>query len=235
MKPLIGVVPMYDLENERPYVTPDYTQSLEKSGAVPVILTLTENREVLEYYVNLCDGFLFTGGPDVDPALYGEERSPLCDRACPVLDGMEKEFFPLALKSGKPLFGICRGFQFFNVMLGGSLYQDLHTQRPGPVEHQCEPPYDQVSHTVSVENDSLLYRLTGAGEQQVNSFHHQGVKALGNGLKIAARAADGVPEALWLPEHRFFLAVQWHPEFLYDCDEDSRKIWTAFVNACAGV
>lgn len=232
MKPLIGIVSLYDETKESLWMLPGYVQGLEQAGAAPLILPLTEDLEELRRFAALCDGFLFPGGHDVDPALYGAERSELCGVVCPQRDGMESRFFPLALETGKPLLGICRGIQLMNVMLGGTLYQDLPAERPGPVEHHGQPPYDQVIHTVSVEKNSPLYRALGVEELGVNSYHHQGIRELGRGLRVAAEAPDGLPEALYLPEHRFALAVQWHPEFSYQTDGNSRKLFRAFTEAC---
>lgn len=231
MKPLIGIVSLYDETKESFWMLPGYVQGLEDAGAAPMILPLTADREALARYAALCDGFLFPGGHDVDPALYGEEPSPLCGTVCPERDSMERLLFPLALETGKPLLGICRGVQMMNVMLGGALYQDLPAERPSEVEHHGQPPYDQVIHTVTVAEGSPLAQAVGAGEMGVNSYHHQGIKTLGRGLKIAAAAPDGLVEAVYLPDHRFALAVQWHPEFSYKSDENSRKIFRAFVDA----
>lgn len=232
MKPVIGIVSLYDEQKESYWMLPGYAQGLEQAGAAPLVLPLTEDREALERYAALCDGFLFPGGHDLDPGLYGEEKSEACGLVCPERDNMEKLFFPLALETGKPILGICRGIQLINALLGGSLYQDLPTQRPSQVEHHGQPPYDQVIHTVTVERDSPLYDAVGAEKIGVNSYHHQGIKELGRGLRAAALAPDGLAEAVWLPGHKFLLAVQWHPEFAYKTDENSRKIFHAFVEAC---
>lgn len=232
MKPLIGVVSLYDETKESLWMLPDYVRGLEESGAAGLILPLTGDREILGRYAALCDGFLFPGGHDLDPALYGEERSEKCGVICPERDQMEKLFFPMALETGKPLLGICRGVQLFNVMLGGTLYQDLPSQHPSPVEHHGQPPYDQEIHRVSLLPGTPLSEAVGLEEMGVNSYHHQGVRALGKGLAPAALAPDGLTEALYLPGHRFALAVQWHPEFSFKSDENSRKLFRAFAKAC---
>ena len=144
---------------------------------------------------------------------------------------MERKLFPLALETGKPMLGICRGIQLFNVMLGGSLYQDIPTECPSDVEHHETPPYDKVAHPVTVEQGTPLYQAVGVTQMGVNSYHHQGIKALGKGLRVAAKAPDGMVEAVYLPDHPFALAVQWHPEFSRLSDENSRRIFEAFVKA----
>ena len=233
MKPMIAVVALYDEKKESYWMLPGYVKALEEAGAVPVILPLTEDPVLMDRYAHTFDGFLFPGGHDLAPALYGVEDAGACGTLCPERDGMERILFPLALKTGKPLLGICRGIQLFNVLLGGTLYQDLPTERPGKTEHHETPPYDKVAHLVQVERDSPLYRAVGVAEMGVNSYHHQGIKELGAGLKAAALAPDGLVEAVYLPEHRFALAVQWHPEFSYRSDENSRRIFRAFTMACS--
>lgn len=232
MKPVIGVVSLYDETKESYWMLPGYLEGLEEAGVCSVVLPLTENGEALERYGRLCDGFLFPGGQDISPALYGQEAGEKCGILCPERDRMERRFFPIALETGKPLFGICRGVQLFNVMLGGTLYQDLPTEFPSPVEHHGDPPYDQVIHQVNIPTDSPLYEILSLDQIGVNSYHHQGIKALGRGLEIAAKAPDGLTEAVYLKGHPFAMAVQWHPEFSHKTDENSRKLFRAFVKAC---
>ena len=147
---------------------------------------------------------------------------------------MEQAFFPLALATRKPLLGICRGIQLFNVMLGGDLYQDIPTQCPSGVEHHETPPYDKVAHPVQVRRGTPLFDAVGVEEMGVNSYHHQGIRRLGQGLEVAATAPDGMVEAVYLPEHPFALAVQWHPEFSLHSDPRSGRIFQVFVQACSG-
>ena len=232
MKPIIAIVSLYDEKLESYWMLPGYAQGLEAAGAVPVILPLTTDQEALERYAQTFDGFLFPGGHDLDPALYGQNPTDQCGTVCPQRDSMERKLFPLALETGKPMLGICRGIQLFNVMLGGSLYQDIPTECPSDVEHHETPPYDKVAHQVQVEEGTPLFEAVGVREMGVNSYHHQGIKTLGKGLKVAAKAPDGMVEAVYLPDHRFALGVQWHPEFSRLSDENSRKIFSAFVRAC---
>lgn len=232
MKPMIGVVSLYDETKESYWMLPGYLDGLEEAGACGAVLSLTEDRDALARYARDFDGFLFPGGHDIDPALYGEEKSGKCGIICPERDRMERLFFPMALETGKPLLGICRGVQLFNVMLGGTLYQDLPTERPSEVEHHGDPPYDQVIHWAELPEGSPLRGILGVESLGVNSYHHQGIKRLGKGLAVGAAAPDGLPEALFVPGHPFALAVQWHPEFSHKSDENSRKIFRAFVDAC---
>ena len=231
MKPIIAIVSLYDEKLESYWMLPGYAQGLEAAGAVPVILPLTTDQEALKRYAQTFDGFLFPGGHDLDPALYGQNPTDQCGTVCRQRDSMERKLFPLTLETGKPLLGICRGIQLFNVMLGGSLYQDIPTECPSDVEHHETPPYDKVAHPVTVEQGTPLYQAVGVTQMGVNSYHHQGIKALGKGLRVAAKAPDGMVEAVYLPDHPFALAVQWHPEFSRLSDENSRRIFEAFVKA----
>ena len=156
-----------------------------------MVLPLTSDPAALERYAHTFDGFLFPGGHDLAPSLYGEEPSEKCGTVIPQRDSMEQAFFPLALAARKPLLGICRGIQLFNVMLGGDLYQDIPTQCPSGVEHHETPPYDKVAHPVQVRRGTPLFDAVGVEEMGVNSYHHQGIRRLGQGLEVAATAPDG--------------------------------------------
>ena len=182
MKPIIAIVTLYDEKLESYWMLPGYAQGLEEAGAAPVVLPLTSDPAALERYAHTFDGFLFPGGHDLAPALYGEEPSEKCGTVIPQRDSMEQAFFPLALATRKPLLGICRGIQLFNVMLGGDLYQDIPTQCPSGVEHHETPPYDKVAHLVQVRRGTPLFDAVGVEEMGVNSYHHQGIRRLGAGL-----------------------------------------------------
>lgn len=230
-KPLIGIVPLYDEEKESYWMLPGYMKSVEQSGGIPVMLPLTTNRATLDSIMNKFDGFLFTGGQDISPALYGEERLPLCGDACRERDDMETYLFQSALGMDKPMFGICRGFQMFTALLGGTLYQDITAQLKAEthVPHKQEPPYEKPLHTVRIEKTSPLYNLLEKETLEVNSYHHQGAKDPGKAFVPMATSEDGLVEAAYLPDKRFVWAVQWHPEFSYAVDESSRKLFDRFV------
>ena len=198
------------------------------------MLPLTSDKETLRKFVNYFDGFLFTGGHDVSPSFYREEVSDNCGECCPMRDEMETILLPMVLEQGKPVLGICRGLQLINVALGGSLYQDLPTQHPSSVCHRQPAPYDQPIHLVELIPNTPLQKCLGKDELPVNSCHHQGIRELASGLQPMAYAKDGLVEAVWKPGSRFVWAVQWHPEFSHKVDENSRKIFRAFVKAAAG-
>ena len=130
------------------------------------------------------------------------------------------------------MLGICRGIQFLNVYLGGTLYQDLPTEHPSAAEHHQKPPYDAPVHSVTLVPARPLYQLLGKYELAVNSLHHQAIRKLAPTLQVMALSEDGIPEAICLPGKKFVWAVQWHPEFSFPVNADSRKIFAAFVGAC---
>ena len=144
---------------------------------------------------------------------------------------MEEKLLALALETDKPVLGICRGIQFLNAAMGGSLYQDLPTQKPSDLEHHQTPPYDIPVHRVTLVPSSPLQNLLQVSELSVNSYHHQAIHRLSQRLIPMAYSTDGLIEAVYMPDHRFVWGVQWHPEFSHKTDENSRKILKAFVNA----
>lgn len=231
-KPLIGIVPLFDEERHSYWMIPGYMRGIEEAGGIPVMLPLTDDEETLERLVETCDGFLLTGGQDVDPRLYGEESVAKCGKSCPARDAMEKKLFSMILKRDMPVLGICRGIQFMSAALGGSLYQDIPSQRPSALIHCQKPPYHIPSHNVKILLDTPLYTLLKKENIAVNSYHHQGVKVLPACLRAMARAEDGLTEAIYMPGKKFVWAVQWHPELSFEQDEDNRKIFAAFVSAC---
>lgn len=177
------------------------------------------------------------GGHDVDPAHYGEERHPLCDKTDPPRDWTELTLSRWALAEGKPVFGVCRGIQVLNVACGGSLYQDLGSQFPGAIKHDyfsstTEFPRDHLAHAVQVEPASRLHRLLGTERCQVNSMHHQGIKKLAPGLTASAFAPDGLIEGVEAPGERFVAGVQWHAEELAD-HPAMRHLFSGFVAAAS--
>lgn len=234
MKPLVGVMPLWDNERESIWMLPGYLEGLAEAGAIPVILPMRLTSGEMAQLDGMLDGYLLTGGHDVNPGLYGEVASPQCGAPCDARDRLERAVYEKACEKDKPVLGICRGLQFINVLHGGTLYQDLPTQYQGGVclEHRMPPPYDRGIHAVQLEKESPLYRLLGQESLLVNSYHHQAVKDLGEGLEVMARAQDGLIEGVYRRDKRFVWGVQWHPEFSYKKEESQRKIFEAFVKAC---
>ncbi|WP_147803932.1 gamma-glutamyl-gamma-aminobutyrate hydrolase family protein [Alkalicoccus halolimnae] len=232
-KPMIGVLPLYDKEKESYWMLPGYMKGIEAAGGIPVMLPLTTDTDILEKTARMFDGFLFTGGQDVSPTFYGEKIGEACGETCMERDRMEAVLFEIVNELDKPVFGICRALQLFNVLLGGTLYQDLPSGRKTSlIEHKQKPPYATPVHEVTIEVNTLLGKILQEKKIDVNSYHHQGIKKKAEKLQPAAYAADGLMEAAVMPDQSFNLAVQWHPEFSYEKDKQSVRLFQAFVDAC---
>ena len=231
-KPIIAVMPLYDEEKNSYWMLPGYMKGIEKAGGIPVMLPLTANPQILTILTGTYDGFLLTGGQDVSPQIYGETVSPLCGSVCEERDEMERIIINEAIRLDKPVLGICRGIQILNAVLGGTLYQNLPTDYPSDTEHCQKPPYDVPIHKVKLVKSSPLYRLLQKDELKVNSYHHQAIKKLSEKLKSMAYSEDGLTEAVYAPNSRFIWAVQWHPEFSFESDENSMMILEEFIKSC---
>ncbi len=232
MRPVIGVLPLWRAEKEQLWMRPDYLEGIMEAGGAPLIFPFTEDEELAAQLTQMCDGILFTGGQDVSPSIYGEESLPQLEEVSEQRDKLELLVIREALRLEKPVFGICRGLQFLNAALGGTLYQDLYTQYDTRISHRQSEPYNMPTHEVSIAPGSPLAEVLGDGPIVVNSFHHQGIKDLADSLVPMAWAPDGLVESFFRPGPVFFRAVQWHPEMLFKNDENSRKLFRSFVEAC---
>ena len=230
--PMIGVTPLFDRARDSYWMLPGYFLALEQAGAVPVMLPLTDDETVLRSAVERLDGFLLAGGPDAAPSLYGEAEIPSVNEICPERDAAELTLLKLLWDAEKPALGICRGLQMMNIERGGTLYQDIPLQHPSEVNHRMAAPYDRTVHDVTLLEDSPLFALYGSRTAGVNSSHHQAIKTLAPCFLPMAVSPDGLTEAIYAPQKRFYWAVQWHPERLWVKDECSRKLFEAFVAAC---
>lgn len=220
--PLIGITGFCKAENKdrtsSSYnkVNCNYINAIAEAGGQPVVIPELDNLNKAEGYVELVDGFIFSGGQDISPSLYGEDQIPGVD--CDLTrDRWEMRLFQLNHKLKKPMLGICRGMQLFNVALGGTLYQDIIKQYNDKLIHRAkndEQGLEYVRHKVNIEANSRLSRYMCAQEIIVNSYHHQAVKDLGAGLRVSARSEGGVIEAIEAEGSQFLLGVQWHPEDL---------------------
>lgn len=228
-KPIIGILPLFDLEKGREWMLPNYPEAVFRSGGIPLVFPLTDDEARLRELLGAVDGVIFTGGPDVDPREYGEEPQEGVT-VSPGRDSMELKLMPLALASGKSILCICRGIQLLNVSLGGTLWQDLPSARPSGVCHRASGVH--FAHRNAVLPSTPLAELLGTREISVNSLHHQAVKALSPRLEPMAVSEDGLIEAAYMPAARFVWGVQWHPERSFDVSADSRGIFGAFINSC---
>ena len=218
--PLVGITPSRSSSGAI-QLSPSYVQAIRRAGGIPVILPLASSPEEAREAVSRVEGLVLSGGVDVDPAWYGEEVWNETVQVDSVRDLSDSLFARAALASGKPVLAICRGEQLFNVILGGSLYQDIPSQLPEAVAHR-----DTV-HKIGVQGGSVLARLFGEDSLLVNSFHHQAVKGLAPALKWTAYSADGIVEAY---ENDQVWGVQFHPEALLLEDDAWLPLFKAFVD-----
>ncbi len=245
-RPLIGITCNYDPTDrvgiysnlgtkgqDMNYVALDYADCIAKAGGVPVFVPQYKSPELAEELVYRLDGLLVSGGDDVDPALYGEAEDENSLGVNPARDHLDIALIKAAVSRKMPLLGICRGTQIINVAFGGTLHKDV--EQDGFRRHMfMENDRNVPVHTIKLEKGSLLEAVYGRDRVEVNSFHHQAVKDPGQGVAINGYSEDGVPEVIQLAEgHPFSVAVQWHPEMMFDSEEQA-KLFRAFVAACRG-
>lgn len=214
--------------NERSW--PQYARAVEQSGGIPVKVPLSSTQAEAAKIVASCEGVLLPGsGADVDPEKYGQERIPECGPTDPAREAVDELLMQDASNLHKPLFGICYGFQAWNVWRGGALIQNLKTG----LDHK---PGREVrdAHRVNLDGGSRIAAIAGATELTVNSSHHQGLERPGDGLAIVARSPeDHLIEAVEGTGEQFVVAVQWHPERSFDYDASSKALFRAFVEAAS--
>ncbi len=203
-------------------VLPAYLQAIQHAGGTPVLI---RPREFTEELADSLHGILIPGGADVDPALYGQPNTA-SEGIDPLTDELDLRLIALAQTRHLPLLGICRGMQVINVALGGTLIQDLPSQRDASIDHNVKRPL--VGHRVSIDPTSRLAQLLG-NNPEVNSYHHQGLDRLALGLRAIAWSSDGLIEAV---EGKNLLAVQWHPERMTSLKE-VQDLFIDFIKQCS--
>jgi len=221
MKPTIGVTTGFKVTDGTPareqlYLNASYVDALYAAGAIPAPLpAMKEPAEAaLDSLLDRVDGLLLTGGPDLNPLHYGEPPHEKTECLHARRDLFDIELFRRADERGLPILCICLGHQIAHVARGGKLIQHLEEFAPAPAGHHRRADGGDAFHPVSVDADSRLAELVGGSRLEVNSRHHQAVdpRRPGRGLRITARAEDGVVEASEEPGARFLVTVQWHPE-----------------------
>ena len=207
-----------------------YVTAVTEAGGAPILIPPDLTEDGWRTLLTHLDGILFSGGADIGLAYFNGEPHPTVEEE-PDRDAIELPLLRAAVEADKPVLGICRGFQVMNVALGGTLYTHILDQLPGALQHDWhDHPRPTLAHPVRVEEGTRLVDILGAPMLQVNSLHHQGVKDLAPGLKATAYAPDGLVEGIELPDHRFALAVQWHPEWMAK-HEEMRRLFQKFVQA----
>jgi putative glutamine amidotransferase len=238
MRPLIGIPSQADFRegSKRPIYCNNrtYVQAVESAGGVPVLIPMLHDFSALEPLLDHLDGILFSGGVDLEPHLYHEDALPLLGEVDFELDDFELSLARWALARDIPLLGVCRGMQLLNVVLGGTLYQDVHAQCPETIVHsRRELSRNTLIHEIHVAEGSLMEKALGTRELWMNSLHHQAVKDAGEGVFISGRSPDGVAELMEVPGHRFILGIQGHPEELFTTEVPCANLFSAFVAACS--
>ncbi len=216
-----------------------YATAVSRAGGAPLLVPLIDDDpDALRAIYESLDGILVPGGVDIDPARYGTAPHAALGRTDAARDAVELQLTTWALAEGKPFLGLCRGLQIMAVASGGTLWQDIASERPDSIKHDYFPTAgwsrDHLAHDVDVVGGSRLAGALGAGQLPVNSMHHQGVRTLGAGLVAAAVASDGLIEGAELPGETFAVAVQWHPESFAPGAASMGQLFEDFVDAARG-
>jgi putative glutamine amidotransferase len=215
---LIGLSANWNDDLHRSDVHNDCVTAVIAAGAVPMIMPLVDSVKAWKSMVDKMDAIIFTGGDDVNPKLYGEEPHAKTDPANNLRDRQEAWMINYATQCAKPFLCICRGLQLLNVIRGGSLYQDIQDQYKTDINHAQFSRTSDIIHTVSILESTNLRHIIGSGTLGVNSRHHQAIKEIAPGFHAAALSPDGIVEAIEPDDSFPCMALQWHPESLYEKD-----------------
>lgn len=235
MRPLIGITTAETEESGKPYHR-SYARNawaIADAGGLPVYIPTGLAEDALREIYERLDAVLLPGGPDVDPEYYGAARHPETKIIDDARDTLELALARWTLADDRPLFGICRGHQVMNVAFGGTLIQDIPSEVETDLPHETPGtlPRATIRHDVSIAPESRLASILGTTRVGVNSLHHQSVERPAPGVLVTGYSPDGIVEALEVPDKRFVLSVQWHPEDLYPNDEGMKRLFESFVEA----
>ena len=230
-KPIIGIT----LDNEEsggysnfPWyaIRKNYIESIEKFGGIPFPLSHSINN--IDNTLNIIDGLLITGGNfDIHPEIYGQKNTNLRNEK-KLRTSFELDICNKSLKKNIPILGICGGAQLINITLGGTLIQDIKNLNIGTIDHEQVNPRNETSHKVFIKSRTLLHKICGESEIDVNSAHHQSIKKLGHKLQISSQSKDGIIESIESIDHQWCIGIQWHPEFLITKTDE--LIFISFIN-----
>jgi putative glutamine amidotransferase len=236
-KPLIGITAS-SIDHRGPAygevytLTRRYADGVLCAGGVPVIVPFNLDDDALQVLFNRLDGFLLSGGGDIDPAAYGETVHPTTCEIEADRDRVELALARWVVEQEKPFLAICRGIQVLNVALGGTLVQDIPSEVPDALEHSFERGIVERAyhaHPVKIAADSRLAQVMQAEIAQTNSWHHQAIKQPAMQLNVTAYAPDGVIEAMEVPGRSFAIGVQWHPEWLFEDQPEMLRLFEGLV------
>ena len=227
----MGVKRVRGLEGQDMAMTTyDYVNSIKMSGGYPLIIPVINDEVYISEILRKLDGVLFTGGPDITPYFYQDHPREGLGKTVPERDVFEMKLLEKALEQKKSILGICRGAQIINCYYRGTLYQDISTNNLSEINHAAlMQPKHFFNHSIKIENSSILYEIFEKEEIFVNSFHHQCIKDLGEGLTKIALSEDNVVEGFEKTDYPFMLGVQWHPEMMTEKVEEQIKIFKYFI------
>ena len=229
-RPIIGVTSYgRHQDGDQFYLPTGYVDAVRNAGGTPIILPPGESD--LEAILHLLNGLIFAGGGDIDPSRYGGSPHPKVDRVNPERDSFELELARRAFDENKPIMGICRGFQLLNVASGGDLIQHVPEVFGDAVQHRREDG-KAAQHKVTIQPESRLAQIVGRDQISVKSKHHQALGKIPSEWRVAARAADGVVEAVEHQHLPWAVSVLWHPELSLD-DPNHQKLFQALIMEAA--
>jgi putative glutamine amidotransferase len=230
-RPWIGVPTRYHEKSEYIGQIRHYLDAILWAGGLPLMIPTTDDREVVREYVDRVHGVLLPGSPtDVDPKHYGTVPHPKLGKIYPEREITDFTILESVEKKDLPMMGICFGIQSLNVYRGGSLVQDIPALLQKPAVHDADDGRPPARHMVRIAEGSLIGRLAGRSDVEVNSYHHQSIENVGRNLRAVAYAPDGVVEAVEDTSGRFIVGVQWHPERGWKDDPFSKSLFTAFID-----
>lgn len=232
MGSFIGITCGFQEDKNSHIITDYYVRAVYAAGGYPVVLPAVDPELADRIYKNF-DGFIFSGGPDLDPVYFGEEPLYGLGEIAPLRDAFELKLAEYALKGEKPLLAICRGIQVINVAAGGTLYQDL--KGVTAQLHFQEAPRWYPTHEVKLSREAKMFETIKKETFRVNSFHHQAIKDCGKGLAPVCFSRDGIVEGIEGNDPAMCLTgVQWHPECSWDKDEVSFGLFAELVRKSGG-
>ncbi len=240
MQPLIGIPCAGNVRSQTNYrrfaAGQNYCRAVELAGGAPILIPLLEDEGALQAIYSQLDGLLLAGGGDIEPRHFAQQHLARLGGVDRPRDRVELSLTRRAFEDDLPVLAICRGTQMLAVALGGALVQDIPTQIPGALRHDFHHGHTRnyLGHEIAVERGTRLAAMLGVATIGVNSLHHQSVQSVSPSLRVAARASDGVIEAIEASHKRFILGVQWHPEELRDDDPRMARLFTTFVEAARG-
>jgi putative glutamine amidotransferase len=238
MKPTIGIICRRSFQGKNETITlqQDYFKAVIKSGGYPILIPIYEDDVLLKEHLSRIQGLVIPGGIDVDPNFYHQEKHPLCGSIDEGMDEFELKVIHLAKEMKLPILAICRGIQVLNVAYGGTLFQDLslyqgYKQDIIHAQDQVNIPKQEAVHSIEIVAGTKLHQLYGES-LNVNSFHHQALDRVADGLVVTATSEEGVIEAVEGTSDHYVVGVQWHPEKMIDLAHEQLLIFDQFINAC---